>query len=168
VAAFDAAGNCSSLSNPLYAATSAFTGSGNGLVGEYYNNKDLTDLKFARRDDVVNAAWNNNSTDVRIQNETFSIRWTGQIQPLYSEAYTFCTLSDDGVRLWINGTKVIDNWTDHSTTENRGTIVLTSGQKYDIRLEYYNNIGEGKIMLEWLSSHQARQIVPKSQLYSNN
>jgi chitodextrinase len=166
VVAFDAAGNCSNNSPFAYAATSALNGSGNGLKGEYYNNKDLTDLKFTRTDDVVNAAWNNNSPDSRIENETFSIRWTGQIQPLYSEKYTFYTTSDDGVRLWINGTKIIDNWTDHSASENSGTITLTAGRKYDIKLEYYNNSGEGKITLEWSNNSQAKQIVPKSQLYS--
>ena len=34
-----------------------------------------------------------------------------QVQPRLSETYTFHTLSDDGVRLWVNGNRVINQWT---------------------------------------------------------
>ncbi len=165
VVAYDAAGNCSNSSTFAYVTTPTSNGSGNGLRGEYFNNRYLTDLRFTRFDGTINAAWNNSSPDSRIDDETFSIRWTGEIQPLYSELYTFYTTSDDGVRLWVNGTRIIDNWTDHSETVNSGTIALNAGQKYDIRLEYYNNLGEGKIKLEWSSNSQTKQIVPRSQLY---
>ncbi|MDF2985960.1 MAG: hypothetical protein K0R50_1470 [Eubacterium sp.] len=168
VVAYDAAGNSSDHSSFVYVTTPTSNGRGNGLKGEYYNNRDLTDIKFTRIDNAINASWYNSSPDSRIDNETFSIRWTGQIQPLYSESYTFYTTSDDGVRLWINGTKLIDNWNDHSAAVNSGTISLTSGQKYDIVLEYYNNQGEGKIKLEWSSNSQSKQIVQKSQLYYTN
>jgi chitodextrinase len=166
VVAYDAAGNCSNHSSLAIVTTQTLSGSGTGLKGEYYNSKDLTDLKFTRIDETVNAYWKDNSPDSRIDSETFSIKWLGQIQPLYSERYTFYTTSDDGVRLWVNGIKVIDNWNDHSATENSGNITLTAGQKYDIKLEYYNNRGEGKIKLEWSSTSQSKQIVPKSQLYT--
>ena len=43
------------------------------------------------------------------------------MQPAYSELYTFYTTSDDGVRLWIDGRLIVDNWTDHPPTENSGT-----------------------------------------------
>lgn len=173
IVAYDAAGNYSNHSEFAYVTTpnsnggDSWYGNGNGLKAEYYNNKDLTDLKFTRTDDTVDNYWKNSSPDSRIDKETFSIRWSGQIQPLYSETYTFYTTSDDGVRLWVNGVKLIDNWCDHSETENNGNINLTAGQKYDIKLEYYNNCDIGKINLKWSSSSQSKQIVPKSQLYSS-
>jgi|GEM_PF-2286324 len=171
VAAYDSAGNLSSHSEPVYVKTPVsnnnyWYGNGNGLKGEYYNNKNLTDLKFIRTDETINGYWDKYSPDSRIDNDTYSIRWTGQIQPLYSEEYTFYTKSDDGVRLWINGTKLIDNWNDHSETEDYGTIRLVAGQKYNIKLEYYNNTGIGKITLLWSSPSQSKEIVPKRQLYS--
>ena len=43
----------------------------------------------------------------------FSARWTGDIVR-YTETYTFITTSDDGVRLWVDGRRIIDNYTDHA------------------------------------------------------
>jgi hypothetical protein len=40
------------------------------------------------------------------------------MQPRYSEKYTFYTISDDGVQLWVNGQKLIDNWTLHGAAED--------------------------------------------------
>ncbi|MCX8131224.1 MAG: PA14 domain-containing protein [Clostridia bacterium] len=135
------------------------------MKGEYYNNIDFTELKVAQVDSSVNFDWGNNAPHSAMNSDTFSVRWTGQIQPLYTENYTFHTNSDDGIRLWINGQKVIDNWTDHSLTENTGTISLTAGQKYEIKTEYYDKGGDAVIKLHWSSPSQTKQIVPKSQLY---
>lgn len=63
------------------------------------------------------------------------------MQPFYSETYTFYTVSDDGVRLWVNGVLVINHWTDHPATENAGTVTLAAGQLYDIRMEFYERSG---------------------------
>ncbi len=48
--------------------------------------------------------------------DTFSVRWSGQVSPRYSQTYTFSTTSDDGVRLWVNGALLIDQWNDHAPT----------------------------------------------------
>ena len=61
--------------------------------------------------------------------DTFSVRWTGEVVPQFSETYRFYTSSDDGVRLWVNNQQIVNNWTDHGTTENSGTIALTAGQR---------------------------------------
>ena len=74
--------------------------------------------------------------DPSIANTTYSARWSGKVTPKTSETYTFYTTSDDGVRLWVNGTQIINNWTDHGPTENSGTIALTAGTPYDLKLEY--------------------------------
>jgi len=39
------------------------------------------------------------------------------------------TQSDDGVRLWVNGQALVNDWTDHATTETSGAIALTAGQR---------------------------------------
>jgi autotransporter family porin len=69
------------------------------------------------------------------------------------------------VRLWVNSQQIVNNWTNHAPTENRGTIALTAGQQYTIKLEYYENTGGAALKLEWSSPSQARQVIPQSQLY---
>jgi hypothetical protein len=141
------------------------TGTGTGLTGAYYNNVDFTGFSVVRNDATLNFNWGAGSPHGQIGADTFSVRWTGQIQPRFSEAYTFFTTSDDGVRLWVNNRLIINNWTDHGATQNQGQITLTAGQKYDIKLEYYENGGNATINLEWQSANQARQVVPQTQLY---
>lgn len=96
--------------------------------------------------------------------EEFSVKWSGQIEPKYSETYTFYTFSNDGVRLWVGGQPVIANWTNHSGAEDRGTISLSAGRKYDIKLDYYQSGGGSTIKLFWSSDSQQKEIIPASQL----
>jgi len=147
--------------------SSGCPGSGTGLKAEYFNNRILTGSPaLVRTDATVNFDWVNGNPGSPINNDNFSVRWTGKIQACYSENYTFTTRSDDGIRLWVNGTQVINNWTDHGATNNSGTISLTSGQKYDLVLEFYENGGQAISQLSWSSASQPNQIIPQSQLYS--
>jgi type II secretory pathway pseudopilin PulG len=93
---------------------------GAGLTGQYYDNIDFTDLRLTRTDAVVDFDWGYSRPALLIDDNTFSIRWTGQVCPAITGEYTFYVTSDDGVRLWVNGMLVIDNWTDHTSTEDQG------------------------------------------------
>jgi hypothetical protein len=135
-----------------------------GLTGEYFDNIDFTGTKTTRMEAVVDFAWGNHSPP-GIGGDTFSALWRGQVKPKYSETYTFYTTSDDGVRLWVNGQKVIDNWTDHAPTVNSGQIALTAGQLHDVRMEYYENGGGAQAKLEWSSGSEPRWLVPQTRLY---
>lgn len=97
--------------------------------------------------------------------DTFSVRWVGQVRPRYSETYTFYTQSDDGVRLWVNGTLIIDSWVNQSLTERKGTIALEAGKLYAIKLEYFEYNGNAVVKLLWSSARQVKEIVPQSQLF---
>ncbi|MCM8812570.1 MAG: PA14 domain-containing protein, partial [Candidatus Omnitrophica bacterium] len=74
-------------------------------------------------------------------------------------------LSDDGVRLWVNGKQLINNWTNHAAMENSGSITLTAGQKYDLVMEYYDYTGTATAGLLWSCPRTTKQPVPQSQLY---
>jgi hypothetical protein len=140
-------------------------GSGTGLTGDYYDNMDFTAFTLSRTDSTVNFDWGSGSPDAAIGADTFSVSWMGDVEPQYSETYTFYTTSDDGVRLWVNDQLIVENWTDHASTVNSGTIALAAGLKYDIQMDYYENGGGAVAKLEWSSPSQARQIIPQSQLY---
>jgi len=171
VKAFDAAGNLSGLSNVLPVSTKTATintGSGTGLTARYFTNslKDFTvPLTLTRTDATVNFNWGFGSPDQTISNDHFTAQWSGQILPSYSEEHTFYTNTDDGVRLWVNGQLIIDQWVDQGAKEWLGKITLTAGQKYDIKLQYYENAVNASCSLSWSSSSISKQIIPMAQLY---
>jgi PA14 domain len=92
------------------------------------------------------------------------VRWTGEVKADHSQIYTFSTVSNDGVRLWVGGTLVINNWTDHPPTENVGTISLQAGQWYALTLEYYEGAGTSVISLSYASPSTPKQIIPGDHL----
>ncbi|QHT65776.1 T9SS type A sorting domain-containing protein [Rhodocytophaga rosea] len=137
---------------------------GTGLSATYYDNMDLTGSTMKRIDATVNFDWGNFAPTSSMGVDQFSVRWEGQIQALYSEPYTFHILSDDGVRLWVNGQQLINNW-NRSHSETNGNITLTAGQKYSIKIEYFEDGGGAISKLYWSSARQAKQIIPKNYLY---
>ena len=140
-------------------------GTGNGLLGTYFPSTGFTGVSVTRTDATVNFDWGYGSPVSGIGVDAFSVRWAGQVQAQFFETYTFTTMSDDGVRLWVNGQQLINNWTDHGPSENSGTITLVAGQKYDVKMEYYENGGGAVAKLSWASPSTAKQIIPASQLY---
>ena len=155
-----------SLVAPL-AATPA-TEKGTGLLGQYYNGVSFNSLQLTRIDPTVDFDWSLGSPGGSIETDRFSVRWTGKVQPKYSEAYTFYIRSDDGVRLWVNGKQIVNNWTLHRAIEESDTITLVAGETYDIKIEYYENTGGAISKLSWSSVSQEKQIIPQSQLYGPN
>jgi glucose/arabinose dehydrogenase len=137
-----------------------------GLTGEYFDNIDLTNLKLKRTDASVNFNWGESSPISAISPDTFSVRWTGQVQPQYSQTYTFYTTTDDGVRLWVNNQLIIDKWVNQSAKEWSGKIALTAGQKYSIKMEFYDNTYDAFATLSWSSSSRAKQIIPQNRLFT--
>ena len=89
---------------------------------------------------------------------------SGRVTPRYSQTYRFYTNCDDGSRLWVNNNLLVDNWVDQGPTERSGTIALTAGARYDLRLEYYNRGGGALAQLLWSSPSQAKQIIPQEVL----
>jgi hypothetical protein len=143
-------------SNASYTATFTET---SGFNAEYYDNMDLTALALTRVDATIDFDWRTGSPDSALGANTFSARWTGTVVPQFTETYTFHTVSDDGIRLWVDGTQVIDNWTNHASTENTATIALTAGQSYSIKLEYFENGGGAVAKLHWSSPSLTRRAV---------
>ena len=150
----------SQLYPPLVSVT------GTGLRGSYYNAVDLSGAVIVSRVDTnVNFNWLNASPAAGINTDNFSVRWSGLVQPLFSETYTFYTMTDDGVRLWVNGQQLVNDWTGHSPKENSGTITLVAGQKYNIVMEYFDQTSGASAMLSWSAPSVAKAIIPKSQLF---
>ncbi len=95
----------------------------------------------------------------------YSIRWTGQILPQYSETYNIDFRSDDGAKVWVNGQLLIDRWVSQGATDGVNTIALQAGILYDIQIDYYNGSGAAEAKLYWWSPSQVKEIIPQSRLF---
>lgn len=138
----------------------------NGLTGSYFHNASLTDAALTRVDATVDFDWAYGSPAAGIEPETFSARWTGQVQAKSTGTWQFFTSTDDGVRLWVNGQLLIDRWQTQPATEYVGTISLVAGQRYALKLEYFENNGRAFAKLRWAGPGVAKEVIPTSHLFT--
>jgi fibronectin type 3 domain-containing protein len=146
------------------------TGTGDGAFGAYYHDQPYQHFIGAplvtRIDRTINFDWHSASPDPVLGPADYSVRWTGKLRADYSETYTFYTISDDGVRLYVNGQLIINNWSLHGTMEDSGSITLSAGQLYDFVMEYFQYGSDGEARLSWQSPSTAKQIIPQANLFS--
>ncbi|RIV43014.1 PA14 domain-containing protein [Flagellimonas pelagia] len=96
----------------------------------------------------------------------FSIRYDGYIQIDAAGSYTFYTSSDDGSKLYIDGSEVVDNDGAHGTQERSGSISLTAGL-HSIRVLFFENGGGETLTVQYQGPSISKQNIPFSILYSN-
>ena len=135
-----------------------------GIRGYYFNNMNLTGAPaLVRLDPAINFNWGDGTPGDPIPVDLFSVRWLGVVEAPYSEPYIFTTNSDDGIRVWLNDDPVpiIDSWIDQGPTMHPSAAInLVAGQRYSIRVEYYENGGGAVAQLYWQSTSIPRQVVP--------
>jgi hypothetical protein len=137
---------------------------GGGVKGQYYKGMNFESLVLTRTDPQINFNWGASAPDPVVGADLFSVRWTGEVEAAFTETYTFYTNSDDGIRLWIDGRQLVDNWTDHGTTENSGKIDLVAGNTYSLLMEFYENGGGAVAELRWSGPRTPKQLIPQAAL----
>lgn len=93
-----------------------------------------------------------------------TVRWTGSVTPERNETVTFHVVSNDGVRLWVNGATVVEHPRDHKLAEDQGQVALKAGEPAAIRLELYQLGDDAIVRLFWSSASREKSIVPAAQL----
>lgn len=134
-------------------------------------------IEITRIDTTINFNWVRNSPDPRIRVDNFTGEWTGYICPQYSEKYTFTAKADDGVRVWVDGKLIIDQWNTQNQTSDsfvegaqtsqthQSTLTLKKGKKYPIKVEYFEDVQNASIKVSWASKSQPEEVIPSSALY---
>ncbi len=145
-------------------------GNGTGLTGDYWPDQTNTfngASSFSQVDPNVDFDYVDGSPVVAnfINPDFFTVRWSGQVQPLYSQTYTFYVVSDNGARLTVNGQQLINQFAVNQIVNANGSITLTANQKYNISMDYAENTGVASVHLSWSSASQIKEIVPQIQLY---
>jgi hypothetical protein len=96
-----------------------------GLLAEYFDDANLGARRVLRTDARIDFSWGQGAPAAEIDSESFSLERL--IRAPFDEGYTFRTRTNDGVRLWIDGVLVIDDWNQHAAADRRGSIALRAG-----------------------------------------
>jgi hypothetical protein len=140
-------------------------GPGGGVRADYYKGMNFETFILTRTDPQINFNWGDpGGPDPSVGDDNFSVRWTGEVEAAFTETYTFYPKTDDGVRLWVDGQLLVDNWVDRSATENSGKIDLIAGNTYSLVMEYYENGGGAVAELRWSSPRTPKQLIPQAAL----
>jgi len=130
------------------------------MKGEYFNNTSVSgNAVVTDNNATADYAWSG-SPATGVNADGFSTRFSGTFKVPVSGNYVFRTVSDDGVRLWIdtsgtnnfsNNNRYINNWTDHGSTTDTTTqtISMNAGQSFSVRLQHYDSTSGAEIRLLW-------------------
>ncbi|MBI4056070.1 MAG: hypothetical protein HY399_00795 [Elusimicrobia bacterium] len=120
----------------------------NAFLGNYYDNADLTNLVLTRTDSAINFDWQAGSPDPAIGPDTFSVDWTGNWEFAQQGTYEFDVTSDDGIRVWIDGNLVFDNWRVQPPSLYNFQRRLSKGVHL-IHVEYFENALGALAQVSW-------------------
>jgi beta-glucosidase len=121
-----------------------------GFMGEYFNNKSFEGSPQATRtDEKIGFFWFDDTPMPGIGHENFSIRWKATLTVPESGNYEFRLIGDDGYRMFIDKTLVMDKWENQEMKWNTVFVELDSGIEHTIQIEYYQGSGMAGIFLDW-------------------
>lgn len=151
-------------------------GEGRGLKGRYYQTDNRNSLLqgdvfnlppvLSRVDTSIRFAWGLGTPEAQVvEVDYFAVRWSGEILAPFTDEFTFFVAADDGVRLWVDGQLIINQWVPQPVTEVIGRIKLTGGKRYAIVLEYFEDRFDATVTLSWASPLLNKEIIPRRQLY---
>ena len=140
-----------------------------GLSVRYYPSTDLSGGAVATANaGPVSFSAANGWVVAAVGAQNWSARYQGYIEAPITGTLTLWTLSDDGVRVSVNGARVIDNWTPHPRVWNSGNVSVVRGQRVPIQIDYFQGRGAANLELHWQWSGRARALVPRKYLWSDS
>ncbi len=117
--------------------------------GEYFNNMGLSGSPvLTRHESAIDFNWGNRSPASGVTADYFSARWTGSFQ-FVGGKYRFTATADDGIRIWLDGGLILDEWHD-TPARTYHVDVDVSGGTHQVRVEYYENRGDAVAKVSWV------------------
>jgi len=122
-----------------------------GLKGSYFSDTDLSGSPaFERLDQQLDFKWTLYSPNPeKLQPDHYSVRWKGQLEAPETGKYHVGLRGNDGFRMYLNGTLMIDQWEKLSYSTKTVEVDFAKGQKYDLTVEFREDRGEANIELVW-------------------
>ncbi len=124
--------------------------SGSGWKAEYFNNMELAGKPVLTRvEPVLDHDWVGDGPGGGIPSDQFSARWTATLRPATTGERLLEVSSDDGIRLWMDGELLIDDWTNHAEIYHSVPVRLEAGRPYELKIEYYEDAGSAVVRCGW-------------------
>lgn len=142
-----------------------FSQSGSGLIGNYCafaGAVSFENVIFSRRDAQIDFNFGTDIPAPELPNTYYAIRWEGYLKSKYTETYAINLNHDDGARVWINGTQIINS---SGVGNESPTFPLTADVAVPIKIEFWNEGGPGNCNLKWSSPSQPLEVIPVQALY---
>ncbi len=128
-----------------------------GWVGQYFSNQELSGSPtLTRVDRELDFDFGDNSPAPSIPSDHFSVRWTRTLN-LTAGDYNFFTYADDGVRLYVDGSLVINEWNGGGGRQYRSSLPLAAGQ-HTIVMEYFDDTARAAARLGMINTSAYPQV----------
>lgn len=143
---------------------------GNGLNISYYNSVNgptSSDPAAATAIGLIDMAVRDGSPDPAVQKDKFSALFEGYIEAPYTETLFLEFTVDDGIRVYVDGNLLIDEWGNHSNDVFTLKFDAENAIRYKIRVEYYEDEGSATCSMQWYSASFDAEVVPLKYLYDS-
>jgi hypothetical protein len=138
-----------------------------GLTYRYYEGDWPKIPDFASLTPVKSGEARGFDLKLRQRDDKFGLVFEGYVEVPHDGPYRFFTRSDDGSRLTIGETVVVNNDGHHAAEEQSGIIALASG-KHPIRVDYFDADKDEVLEVRYAGPTVAKREVPRSALFHEN
>ena len=123
-----------------------------GLRVEYFANDNLSGKPaLVQTEKNIDHEWLGGWPLEGKKEKGFSARWTGRIRFPQSGPARLVTRTDDGVRVYLDGERVLDDWVDHGARPTPSKrLTVEANRDYDLKVEYYDRGGWACAQLRWI------------------
>lgn len=110
-----------------------------GLKAEYFNNRSWEGQAVRTQiDTLVDFIWMPKKPIDGLENDTFSVRWTGQLTVPKSGMYRIGVKASSAAKLYVNDELKFEFMDDHEPKTRYYDATLTKGEVLNVKIDYYN------------------------------
>ena len=144
-------------------------GIGTGVPGQYYENNSLSGAPYTVRQDpkiyftfftgpseddqgspfYYNHDGHEDESDPSFPRNYYSMRWLGRLLAPVTGTYAFGFYMDDGFRIWMNDTLLVNDWHIHAAAYDTVRVNLVAGRLYNFRAEYFQQTSRAYVQWFW-------------------
>ncbi|ARN73584.1 DUF6701 domain-containing protein [Oceanicoccus sagamiensis] len=135
----------------------------NGVQYDFFTGTEIKTI-----DANIDFTWGGGEPIAGIPRDDFSVRWEGELEVPADGNYTFRVRGDDGIRIYIDGSLLINDWSNHGPrNRDSSAVAMLAGQRYTILVEHYERGGGAVAQVSWSGPTTGGfQIIPSTFLFA--